>query len=805
VDTLYWLHQIHPSHRQRVGNKAFYLGYVGQRGYPVMPGFVIPAAVSRQFLEQINWTDPLFTDLPHSSLRMDIENPQQLQAIAQRIRQTIHHAPLADSVQQDLAAAISQLNTASVILRPSLVLPVEQQRQGRCPHESMLFSSRISAAHPTPVLENLKRLWADLFGAKSLFYWQRLGLPLHRIGLAVIVQPIQSAIAAGIIHPQTNPVDIQATMGLGMAIARGEVCPDSYAIDPNTGAIQTRRLGLKSLSYELQPAATPMLQVRWLGAEQQAHYALVEEDLAQLLPLIQRLRTEFSTATEVEWVISPDPDGRHQCFLTQLILSGPRTNARAILPSQSSLPSKSEILSPDLVPAPPKTSPEKNSQEKPKENEDPPQGSLGGHLLASGIAAAPGRVIAKATVIQTVIQTTLIQGTPGASAALAPGTILIAPTIPLDCLDWIHRAAAIVTEQGTLTGHTAIVAREIGIPAVVAAAGATQHIRSGDLILVDGNQGTVYRIADAAIAPPNHPLPNHPITGTRHTQLLVNLSQPDQANHMAHLPIDGVGLLRSELLMTTLVRRHPSHSLLDLDPADLTQQLTHAIQKFTRAFAPRPVFYRALDLRSHEFKSLLPDTRPETNPILGIRGTFSYQLNPTLFDIELAALATAQKAGATYLNLLLPFVRTVEEFQFCRDRVAAAGLMHSPHFRLWIMAEVPSVLFLLPEYVKAGLQGISIGSNDLTQLLLGIDRDHEAMAPAFPQNHPAVIAAIAQLIQHAQQLGIPCSICGEVPAQYPEIIPDLIRWGITALSVSPDALARTHAAILQAETQRAEA
>jgi pyruvate, water dikinase len=159
----------------------------------------------------------------------------------------------------------------------------------------------------------------------------------------------------------------------------------------------------------------------------------------------------------------------------------------------------------------------------------------------------------------------------------------------------------------------------------------------------------------------------------------------------------------------------------------------------------------------------------------------------------------AQRLGATTLNVLLPFVRTVEEFTFCRDRARAAGLFQEPGFQLWIMAEVPSVLFLLADYVQAGVQGISIGSNDLTQLLLGVDRDDGQMALAFNEHHPAVMAAIEQLIRTARQLGIPCSICGQAPAQYPEIIPDLVRWGITSISVSPEAVGRVAAAIAQAE------
>jgi pyruvate, water dikinase len=214
------------------------------------------------------------------------------------------------------------------------------------------------------------------------------------------------------------------------------------------------------------------------------------------------------------------------------------------------------------------------------------------------------------------------------------------------------------------------------------------------------------------------------------------------------------------------------------------------------------VFYRSLDLRSHESNALPggETALPEVNPTLGLHGTFSYCLDPTLFDLELTALAQVQ---ATYPNihLLLPFVRTVEEFSFCRQRVQVAGLMNNPAFQLWIMAEVPSVLFLLPDYVRAGVQGIAIGTNDLTQLLFGIDRDHSVMASAFDAQHPVVRAAIAQLIQQAKQLGIPCSICGQAPSHDPALVEALVRWGITSISVDPVAFEATSRAIARAERQ----
>jgi len=184
---------------------------------------------------------------------------------------------------------------------------------------------------------------------------------------------------------------------------------------------------------------------------------------------------------------------------------------------------------------------------------------------------------------------------------------------------------------------------------------------------------------------------------------------------------------------------------------------------------------------------------------LGQRGTFSYLLNSEVFDMELTALSNVQHAGYHNIRLILPFVRTVEEFVFCRQKVEQAGLTEIAEFQLWIMAEVPSVLFLLPEYVKAGVQGISIGTNDLTQLLLGVDRDQAVLAKSFDEHHPVVMDAVFRLIEMAREAGIPCSICGQAPALYPEIITKLVQWGITSISVEPEALQRTYQAILRAE------
>ena len=286
------------------------------------------------------------------------------------------------------------------------------------------------------------------------------------------------------------------------------------------------------------------------------------------------------------------------------------------------------------------------------------------------------------------------------------------------------------------------------------------------------------------------------------TRLMVNLSQPTMIEHALCFPVDGVGLLRSELMVLSILNQeNPYTWIRNGRHGQLLDLWTKRILEFVRQFSPRPVYYRSLDWRTHELPTLkhsgVEAAEPQT--ALGQRGTFSYTLNSELFEMELAALKSVQQSGYHNIRLMLPFVRTVEEFSFCRQKVEQAGLTDIKEFELWIMAEVPSVLFLLPEYVKAGVQGISIGTNDLTQLLLGVDRDQALLAKSFDERHPVVMGAIFRLIEMAKVAGIPCSICGQAPALYPEIIEKLVEWGITSISVEPEALQRTYQEIYRAE------
>ncbi|URD47939.1 putative PEP-binding protein [Chroococcidiopsis sp. CCNUC1] len=796
MNTLYLLEQISAAERLQIGEKAFHLGRIATNGYPVVPSCVVPAQTLWKFLAQLNSSDPLIADLPESSLRINVDDSHQLQKVAQRLQQEILAAPLPEEYWRSLLEATQSWQASALIFRPSLILKTTAIQNLNF---SGLLEAQICCPEPEAIALALKQTWSQLFRARSLLYWQRHRIEWRDIHLAVLVQPLQNAIASGILTCNPSEIEISATWGLGIAIARGEVSPDLYFVSTATNQVRSRQLGNKILAYGvgnipfisdltlcttslLPSSVTPCLQTYLLSEAQQQQYALSDESLQQLIQLTQQLKTDLGAAFYLEWTLAQTGiDAKPQLYLTHA------NTYRVREPAANSQQPKED----SEFRIPPRLSKLRNSE------------------FISGIAAARGEVIAPAYVIAK---------SEPRPVTIPAGSILVAPAIAPDWLPLLQQAAGIITEQGGLTSHSAILARELGIPAVVSVARATGSIRTGELLELNGDRGEVWRRGDkgdkgdkgevksqnSKVKISRLPTPDSQLP-TIATQLMLNLSQPSLIAQVKDLPVDGVGLLRSELMMLNVLEgQHPRVWLQQGRQAELLDLWKSQISQFVNAFAPRPVFYRSLDWRSPEFQSLNLDgvdaaAGNSRNSILGQRGTLSYLKDPKVFDLELAALAAVQQSGQTNLHLMLPFVRSVEEFSFCRQRVEQAGLTQVAQFQLWIVAEVPSVLFLLPQYVKAGVQGVSIGTNDLTQLLLGVDRDRGELAANLNERHPAVLQAIAQIIQMAQQANISCSICGQAPVLYPEIIDSLIQSGITSISVEPNAVEQTYRAIARAE------
>ena len=844
----YWLNQLQSSDRETLGEKAFYLANFMDKGYPINPGFVIPANNFWQFLQHIDWSDPLLADFPHSSLHFNINDYQQLQQISQSINYYIVYTDLPFELVSSLESAINNLNAEVLIFQPYLASP-RLETFG-------ILEPIICQARSEEFLQGIKQVWSEIFKAKSLFYWHSYQVNIQQLQPVVLVQPLRSAIASGNIQALVNNWEIQATHGLGISIELGQIIPDYYLISPENCTVKDKKLGNKIIAYNLDTAITkvsytntwqevyytqmpipdrlPALQTFLLPENLQKEFTLPDNYLQLLLELTQKITKHFPTNFYLKWsLFKSDSDTEPQLLITDFKKLQKDYQNLEKLPS-STTEEKHSIgftQKPDLSTKFPDLK-NNNQGNKPGflfeyiENIDVP--------IIKGIAASAGKVTAKAIVIQDL--TPQLEEFP-------EGAILVVSAVIPSYLPLLKNSAGIISEQGSITSHAAILARELGIPAIVGAANSTQIIETGNYLLVNGNNGEVHLVKEHKNNPQEldievtensiHSQNFFPIG----TKLFVNISQINSIKKAQDLPIDGVGLLRSELMAIELLENyHPLWWIQQGRQSELIDLMVQRLTQFAAAFAPKPVFYRSLDLglfnSSYQAKTLtekqeqLPlnsssdkgdrysqNIHPQnlgqqlnffhqTNsyyPILGQHGTFSYMLEPSLLDLEINILSEVHKLGYSNVHLILPFVRSVEEFQFCRSRIEAQWQDKPNHFQIWIMAEVPSVLFLLPEYVKAGVQGIAIGTNDLTQLLLGIDREKAEMKSVFNARHPAVMKAIEQLISQAKIAGIPCSICGDAPALYPEIIDDLIRWGITSISVNVNAVEEAYQAIARAE------
>jgi pyruvate,water dikinase len=391
---------------------------------------------------------------------------------------------------------------------------------------------------------------------------------------------------------------------------------------------------------------------------------------------------------------------------------------------------------------------------------------------------------------------------------LLEGEILVAQMTNPDWLPTIRRSAALVTDTGGMTCHAAIVARELGVPCIVGARTATRDLHDGTTVTVDGAHGRVLagRVEEetprARTQTIEGRMPVEIPTEVTGTKVYVNLAMPDTAEAVAAQGPDGVGLLRAELMLTEALQgRHPRDLIARREEGTLVNGMVASVGRIAAAFGSRPVIYRATDFRSNEFRGLKGGEAYEPvehNPMIGYRGCYRYIKEPDLFALELQALARVREQSPN-VHLMIPFVRTRWELEECLSLVDASPLGRQRGLHRWVMAEVPSVVHWLPEYIGMGVDGVSIGSNDLTQLVLGVDRDSDICAELFDESDPAVLDAIGQIISTARKFGITSSLCGQAPSTKPAFAEHLVRMGITSVSVNPDALVAARRTIAAAE------
>ena len=733
------------------GGKGANLGELTAAGLPVPPGFVVGASAYVAFCEETGVREEIERRLGE----VDVEDTAALSGAAAEIRSLIESKPMSERLEEAIVAAYRELagedRAVAVAVRSSATAEDTESASFAGMNETFL-NVRGEAA----VIEAVRRCWSSLFGARTVYYRAKRGFGQADMDIAVVVQRQVDAIRAGVmftVDPASGAPDrlvIEGSFGLGEAVVSGSVTPDRYVVDKATLGLTGREIHSKELMVKPKPGGGTV--TRRLPAEQADLPVLGDEEARSIAELGKRIEAHYGAPQDTEWAI----DARGRVWMLQ---SRPITVAPAVEDSGTH-------VSPTAAVAP----------------------------LARGLGAAPGAASGRVRVIRAFED----------ADGLEEGEVLVTHMTAPDWVPLMRRAAAIVTDSGGMTCHAAIVSRELGIPAVVGTADATRALHDGELVTVDATRGVVTEgehLPATTASAPVHPIGGEaPVTGTK---LLINLSEPSQLERAAALDVDGVGLLRAELMLVeALDGKHPRLLMEEGKSEQLIERMASALTQFAAAFAPRPITYRTIDFRTNEFAGLEGGGRfepAEANPMIGYRGTLRYMREPDLLRLELDAISRVWDAGHDNFHVMLPFVRTPRELIAAKREFEVAGLLARPGFELWVMAEVPSVLFHLERYAQLGIAGISIGSNDLTQLMLGADRDSELVAEVFDERDAAVTEYIARLLARARELGLQTSICGQAPSVYPEYAEILVRAGIDAISVSMDAVDRARRLIAAAE------
>jgi pyruvate,water dikinase len=738
-----WFMEVDKEDLPLVGGKGANLGELTKLEIPVPPGFIVTTQSYFHFLDESGLRAKITANLK----KLDVDDSRQLDKSATRIKELISNARMPQTIADEIREAYEKLG-GLVAVRSSAT--AEDLPEASFAGQQRTF---LNIQGEADVIAAVQGCWASLFEPRAIFYREQHGLNHIKVGIAVVVQRMVQSKRSGVMftrEPVTNEekIAIEAVYGLGEAVVSGGVTPDLYLVDKKNFAIIHKMIARQEWQLIKSPRGTDDIDetnVKLPVSEAlQGKQKLNDREIVALAKLGTKIEKLYQFPQDIEWATEES-----KLYIVQ---TRPITTLKMIEAQQISESAEASII-------------------------------LSGSPAGPGLGSGPVKIIRDAANIDRVKK----------------GDILAAEMTTPDFVPAMKRAAGIVTDRGGRTCHAAIVSRELGIPCVVGTGDATQKLKPGQVVTVDGSRGKVYEgKITAKVTESAEPASKVKIKTI--TRVYVNLAQPELAESIAARDVDGVGLLRAEFMIAQ-IGEHPRHMIKEGRGEEFVNKLAQGLITFARAFNPRPVVYRTTDFKTNEYRNLKGGQKyeeSEENPMLGYRGCSRYIKELDVFKLEIEAIKKIRKQ---YKNLwvMIPFVRTVTEMASVKDLLANEGLRRSPDFKLWMMVEVPSNIFLIDKFLDVGIDGISIGSNDLTQLILGIDRDSQKLAEQFDERNEAVLMALERVIKATAKRGVTSSICGQAPSVYPELTEKLVAWGITSVSVNPDVLEKTRGIIAAAE------
>ena len=743
MDAVVWLEEVGKEDLSVVGGKGASLGEMIKIGVPVPGGFAVTAQAFRDFINRTGIADKLF-----EALKVDVNKESQLLKAEKTAKSLIMNAKVPADMERAIKSRYEELceregEMVFVAVRSSATAEDLPDASFAGQQETYL-----NTRGAEDVFDAVKKCWASLYGARAIFYRAEQGFEHEKVNLSAIVQKMVDSDKSGVMfssQPSTGEaqVVIEAAWGLGESVVSGSVSPDNYVVDRANRSLVSKYIASKEIIIIRDPKTSKTVTIK-VPKEKRDAVVLTDTEVVELAKYAEVLEKHYGIPQDIEWGVE-----KGKIYILQ---SRPITTINMKKPAASVESS--------------------------------------GKLLVSGLGAAPGvgtgivRLIASGKELDKVKQ----------------GDIMVTKMTMPDMVPGMRRAGAIVTDEGGMACHAAIVSRELGCPAVVGTKKATSVLKEGMEITVDGGKGKVYegRVALAGSSKPAASasmMTSKPITAT---EIKVNISEPDRAQAAAATLADGVGLLRIEHMILGMGKT-PNWYIKGGKSEEYIEELVKGIKIVADAFYPRPVWVRTLDAPTDEFRAMEGgEGEPvEHNPMLGWRGIRRDLTETDHFRLEIKAFKKLHEMGLTNVGIMLPMVQHVSEFQKAKAIMFDEGL-DMEKIEIGIMVETPGAALTIEDFIEDGIDFVSFGTNDLTQYTLAVDRNNENVAGLYTELHPAILKLIEYVVERCNEAGVKTSICGQA-GSYPEMVKRLVEIGITSISANIDAVATVRETVARSE------
>ena len=730
------------------GGKGANLGELTQAGIPVPPGFVVTAQAYEYFMDEAGINDKVMSILDE----IDINDTKALQAAAEEIKTIIIESPIPDDLvlyireyYNELCQRVGEDDT-DVAIRSSATAEDLPEASFAGQQDTFLHVSG-----DDEVIEYIRKCWASLFEARAIFYREENNFEHSKVYIAVVVQKMAIADKAGVmftVNPSTGEeiALIEGSWGLGESVVSGDVTPDNYQVDKKDNEIINVTISDKKVMYTNDEDGTS-IKVE-VPENLRKERVLSDEELIELTEMGKRVQAHYGEPMDTEWAFERD-----NLFLLQ---------ARPITTLGDAVEDGAADEASDL-----------------------------GDVLVRGLGASPGMASGKVKIILDIDELDKIKD----------GDIMVTTMTTPDMVPAMRRASGIVTDEGGVTCHASIISRELGIPCVVGTGDATTTLKENDGVTLDGKKGLVFegisQTKEEVVVSQGGAAEPAPILTV--TEVKANVSMPEAAERAAATGADGVGLLRTEHLMLT-AGIHPGKFIADGREDELIDTIADNVMIVADAFYPKPVWYRTLDAPTDEFITLEGgENEPrEHNPMLGWRGIRRELDQPEILKCEFKAIKKLHEQGYTNIGIMIPLSQSPSELVQAKALCSEVGLEPHKDVDFGMMVEIPAAAIMIDEYIDIGIDFVSLGTNDLTQYTLAVDRNNEFVAKHYTEEHPAVMKLIERTIKKCVAAGVKCSICGQA-GSVPHIVEKLVGFGITSVSSNADAVAEVRKTVARAE------